>query len=394
MNDKYGNTRWENRRKLNRFAQKTILVSSTYLHSHRGAQTGEHFYRLSFLFFSFLFFDFRSIQLRWINPWKILNANATIISSTGEYLWQRKGKGTKAPFLPELFAKLFDGFSVGKSRDSFSILPFVKQNEENRQTKKNSQRINSRVLRLNFDLESFSSFRQKKKSRTSSNSFYFQNLIERSSFWSCIKQKRIRITGLWVSSNLLDRLCRFCRVLSQLRSFSIIVVRCGKNHGAWKTVETRDEFSYEDCEPAADRADFASGLSLLLDERHVFGLVSRRHRLAGTRSTKITLIIRYTITLPARTPFSLHVQLWSLTCARLTWNSCVGRCYQSDSFQLSYQLLTVVATSGSLVSDVIFSFLNRRTSKYSRNEVKYFDLTIKSINETNSSRDTNWVRGF
>lgn len=40
-----------------------------------------------FLFFSFLFFDFRSIQLRWINAWKILDANATIISSTGEYLW-------------------------------------------------------------------------------------------------------------------------------------------------------------------------------------------------------------------------------------------------------------------------------------------------------------------
>lgn len=163
----------------------------------------------------------------------------------------------------------------------------------------------------------------------------------------------------------------------------------GENHGDWKTVETRDEFSYEDCEPAADRAHFASGLSLLLDERHVFGLVSRRHRLAGTCSTKITLIIRYTITLPARTPFSLRVQLRSLTCARLTWNSCVGRCYQSESFELSYRLLTVVATSGSLVSDVIFSFLNRRTSKYSRNEVKYFDLTIKSTNETNSSIDAN-----
>lgn len=89
-----------------------------------------------FLFFSFLFFDFRSIQLRWINPWEILNANATIISSTGEYLWQRKGKDTRAPFLPELLPKLFDGFSVGKSRDSFSILPFVKQNEENEEKEK------------------------------------------------------------------------------------------------------------------------------------------------------------------------------------------------------------------------------------------------------------------
>ena len=41
--------------------------------------------------------------------------------------------------------------------------------------------------------------------------------------------------------------------------------------------------------PRADRADFASGLPLLLDGRHVFGLVSRRYDAAGTwSSTKIT----------------------------------------------------------------------------------------------------------
>lgn len=40
------------------FSRKTSLVTlSTYLHSHRGAQTGEHFYRI------FFYFDFRSIKL-------------------------------------------------------------------------------------------------------------------------------------------------------------------------------------------------------------------------------------------------------------------------------------------------------------------------------------------
>lgn len=40
--------------------------------------------------------------------------------------------------------------------------------------------------------------------------------------------------------------------------------------------------------PRTDRADFASGLSLLLDERHVFGSVSPRYYVVGTWcSTKI-----------------------------------------------------------------------------------------------------------
>lgn len=58
------------------------------------------------------------------------------------------------------------------------------------------------------------------------------------------------------------------------RSAFVIVVRRGWNHGGLENgFETN--FRARTARLGANRVHFASGLSLLLDERHVFGLVSR-----------------------------------------------------------------------------------------------------------------------
>lgn len=59
------------------------------------------------------------------------------------------------------------------------------------------------------------------------------------------------------------------------RSAFVIVVRRGWNHGGLENGGFETNFRARTARLGANRAHFASGLSLLLDERHVFGLVSR-----------------------------------------------------------------------------------------------------------------------
>lgn len=297
---------------------------------------------------------------------------------------ERHGSAVSSRIVSETFQWIF---RRKITRFLFNAL-FRKTKRGKPTNKKNSKRINSRVLRLNFDLESFSSFRQKKKK---SHFFEFVLLSKSNRTFVVLIVYKTKENKDNRTPSLLKSPGSIMSIVSRSQSITVVF---NYRRSLWKIPRWLE--NGRDSRRIFVRRLRAGSGSRRLRQRTV-SIIRRKARLRfGISKTppRRELLYEnyfdnpiYAITLPARTPFSLHVQLWSLTCAWLTWNSRVGRCYQSESFELSYRLLTVVATGGSLVSDVIFSFLNRRTSKCSRNGVKYFDLTIKPTNETNSSRD-------
>ena len=108
------------------------LVTSTYLHSHRGAQTGEH------VFFFFLY-RLSKISFDSISSWNGYSTRMlTIISSTGEYprsWWKRErhtwGGETRVVFPP--FRSISD---LGENIPKIKIVAFYSFAKVNRRRKK------------------------------------------------------------------------------------------------------------------------------------------------------------------------------------------------------------------------------------------------------------------